>query len=228
MDAVDPKYDRLKLTANRIKDIAVDIRNVVQLPSPLGRIIEKRDMANGLSISKITVPLGVVGIIYEARPNVTFDVFSLCLKSGNACILKGGSDAKFSNLAIITIIKMVLNHFKVNPYLGELLPPDREATHEMLHARGYVDVIIPRGSQQLIEYVANNSKIPVFLLRASVPNYQFSPALLAHKAEKWDPEKLNLWLFKPQVFAKGTKMTFPGLPKPQDRADVVGYLNSLK
>jgi glutamate-5-semialdehyde dehydrogenase len=130
--------------------------------------LEKRDLPNGLNITKITVPLGVVGVIYEARPNVTFDVFSLCLKSGNSCILKGGSDAKFSNAAIISIIKKVLADFNVNTSLGELLPTDREATHEMLTARGYVDVIIPRGSQQLINYVADNAKIPVIETGAGI------------------------------------------------------------
>jgi glutamate-5-semialdehyde dehydrogenase len=168
MDTADPRYDRLKLTSDRIKGIASDIRNVVKLASPLGKVLESRDLPNGLKISKITVPLGVIGIIYEARPNVTFDVFSLCLKSGNACILKGGSDAKFSNDAIISIIKKVLTDFKVNPSIGELLPPDREATHEMLTARGYIDVIIPRGSQQLINYVADNAKIPVIETGAGI------------------------------------------------------------
>lgn len=168
MDASDPKYDRLKLTAERISGIASDIRNVVKIPSPLNKVLESRNLPNGLKLSKITVPLGVVGIIYEARPNVTFDVFSLCIKSGNACILKGGSDAKFSNEAIISIIKKVLSDFKVNPSIGELLPSDREATHEMLTARGYIDVIIPRGSQQLINYVADNAKIPVIETGAGI------------------------------------------------------------
>ena len=168
MDPKDPKYDRLKLTGDRIKGIASDIRNVVGLPSPIGKILDKQDMPNGLQISKVTVPMGVIGIIYEARPNVTFDVFSLCIKSGNACILKGGSDAKFSNQAIIAIIKKVLGDFKINPYVAELLPPDREATQELLTARGYVDVIIPRGSQSLIDFVTQNAKIPVIETGAGI------------------------------------------------------------
>jgi len=168
MDSKDPKYDRLKLTGDRIKGIASDIRNVVGLPSPIGKILDKQDMPNGLQISKVTVPMGVIGIIYEARPNVTFDVFSLCIKSGNACILKGGSDAKFSNEAIIAIIKKVLTDFKINPYVAELLPPDREATQELLTARGYVDVIIPRGSQSLIDFVTQNAKIPVIETGAGI------------------------------------------------------------
>jgi glutamate-5-semialdehyde dehydrogenase len=168
MDPADPKYDRLKLTEERIKGIAADMRNVVQLPSPLGKILEQRDLQNGLKLSKVTVPLGVIGVIYEARPNVTFDVFSLCIKSGNACILKGGSDAQFSNQAIISIIKKVLIFYSLNPAVAELLPPDREATHALLAARGYVDVIIPRGSQSLIDYVVQNSKIPIIETGAGI------------------------------------------------------------
>ncbi|HEX2935500.1 MAG TPA: glutamate-5-semialdehyde dehydrogenase [Bacteroidales bacterium] len=184
MDTADPKYDRLKLTEDRIKGIAADIRNVVKLPSPLAKVLESRELPNGLKVSKVTVPLGVVGIIYEARPNVTFDVFSLCLKSGNACLLKGGSDAKFSNEAIISVIKKVLADFKVNTSLGELLPVDREATHEMLTARGYVDVIIPRGSQQLINYVADNAKIPVIETGAGIVHtYVDEKANLQHASE---------------------------------------------
>jgi glutamate-5-semialdehyde dehydrogenase len=168
MEKSDPKYDRLKLTPERIKGIAGDIRNVVKLPSPVGKVLDKKKLGNGLEISKITVPFGVIGIIYEARPNVTFDVFSLCLKSKNACLLKGGSDAKYSNEAIISIIKSVLSKFKLNTSLGELLPVDREATHEMLTARGYVDLIIPRGSQQLINYVIENATIPVIETGAGI------------------------------------------------------------
>ena len=168
MDPKDPKYDRLKLTEDRIKGIASDIRNVAKLPSPLGKTLDKKELPNGLQISKVTVPMGVIGIIYEARPNVTFDVFSLCIKSGNACILKGGSDAKFSNEAIISVIKKVLDNFKVNTSIAELLPPDREATQELLAARGYVDVIIPRGSQSLIDFVTQNAKIPVIETGAGI------------------------------------------------------------
>lgn len=168
MDPKDPKYDRLKLTEDRIRGIASDIRNVAKLPSPLGKVLDSNELPNGLKVSKVTVPMGVIGIIYEARPNVTFDVFSLCIKSGNACILKGGSDAKFSNQAIISIIKKVLADFKINTSVAELLPPDREATQELLTARGYVDVIIPRGSQGLIDFVAQNTKIPVIETGAGI------------------------------------------------------------
>ena len=156
MDSKDPKYDRLMLTADRIKGIASDIRNVASLPSPLGRILSETIRPNGLRIKKITVPFGVIGIIYEARPNVTLDVFSLCLKSGNACVLKGGSDANDSNVAIVKVIKDVLIKHGMDGNTLSLLPVDREATTELLHAHGLVDLIIPRGSQSLINFVREN------------------------------------------------------------------------
>jgi len=173
MPADDPKYDRLKLTTQRIQDIANEIKNVAALPSPLGKVLEERTMANGLHISKITVPLGVIGIIYEARPNVTFDVFSLCLKSGNACILKGGSDAEFSNKAIAQLIQSVLRQHGLPEKSIELLPATREATTELLNAVGYVDVIIPRGSQQLINFVRQESKVPVIETGAGIVHAYF-------------------------------------------------------
>jgi len=173
MPETDPKYDRLKLTEQRIKDIASDLRNVAKLPSPLNATLEKRTLNNGLSLEKVTVPLGVVGIIYESRPNVTFDVFSLCLKSGNACLLKGGSDAEFSNRYIVNLIKEVLVGLSINPKTIELLPADRSATHELLNAVGYVDIIIPRGSQNLINYVRDNSKVPVIETGAGIVHTYF-------------------------------------------------------
>lgn len=173
MPVDDPKYDRLKLTAQRIRDIAGEIKNVANLPSPLGRILEERTMANGMHISKLSVPLGVIGIIYEARPNVTFDVFSLCLKSGNACILKGGSDAEFSNRAIVQLIQSVLKKHGLPENCIELLPSTREATTELLNAVGYVDVIIPRGSQQLINFVRSESKVPVIETGAGIVHAYF-------------------------------------------------------
>ena len=168
MDPANPKYDRLKLTEARLKGIAADTRNVATLPSPLGRILKENTLPNGLKIRRISVPFGVIGIIYEARPNVSFDVFSLCLKSGNACILKGGSDADYSNRAIISVIHQVLESFHVDPHVVELLPADREATAELLHARGYVDLIIPRGSRRLIDFVRENATIPVIETGAGV------------------------------------------------------------
>jgi glutamate-5-semialdehyde dehydrogenase len=168
MDPSDPKYDRLLLNEARLKAISSDILNVTSLPSPLGKVTEERYMPNGLFISKITVPFGVIGVIYEARPNVTFDVFSLCVKSGNACVLKGGSDARYSNEAAVSIIKKVLKRFSLNPSTCELMPADRESTALMLNARGFIDVIIPRGSKQLIDFVAENSKIPVIETGAGI------------------------------------------------------------
>jgi len=173
MDSADPKYDRLKLTAQRIKDIAADILNVAALQSPLGEVLSDTTRPNGLHISKISVPLGVVGVIYEARPNVTFDVFALCFKTGNICILKGGSDADFSNRAIISVIHKVLAKHHINVNAATLLPVEREATEALLNAIGYVDVLIPRGSQSLINYVRNNSKVPVIETGAGIVHAYF-------------------------------------------------------
>jgi glutamate-5-semialdehyde dehydrogenase len=173
MDPSDPKYDRLKLTASRIADIAKDINNVAELDSPLGHILSKKVMPNGLQISKIRVPLGVVGVIYEARPNVSFDVFSLCFKTGNVCILKGGSDAAFSNKAIISIIHKTLVKHEIDINYATLLPVDREATDALLGAVGYVDVLIPRGSQGLINHVRLNSKVPVIETGAGIVHTYF-------------------------------------------------------
>lgn len=168
MPESDPKYDRLKLTEQRIKDIAGDLVNVSKLPSPLGRVLDQRQHENGLELTKVSVPLGVVGIIYESRPNVTFDVFSLCIKSGNACVLKGGSDAEFSNIAILKIIKDVIKKYQLDENILALLPADREATSELLNAVDYVDIIIPRGSQNLINYVRDHAKVPVIETGAGI------------------------------------------------------------
>ena len=168
MDPKDPKYDRLKLTVERLQGIAADTRNVATLPSPVGRTLKEHTHPQGMRLRKVSVPFGVIGIIYEARPNVSFDVFSLCLKSGNACILKGGSDADSSNRAIISVIHEVLEHFNINPHIVELLPADREATAELLNARGYVDLLIPRGSSSLINFVRQNATIPVIETGAGI------------------------------------------------------------
>jgi len=173
MDQGDPKHDRLKLTASRIQDIAGEIRHITKLKSPLGRVLSKKTMPNGLHISKISVPLGVVGVIYEARPNVTFDVFSLCFKTGNVCILKGGSDAEYSNKAIVSIIHEVLAGHGIAKNVVTLLPSDREATDALLNAIGYIDVLIPRGGQQLINHVRNNSKVPVIETGAGIVHTYF-------------------------------------------------------
>ena len=173
MDSSDPKYDRLKLTADRLKSIADDIHNVASLPSPIGRILSDTVRPNGLKITKVSVPFGVIGIIYESRPNVTFDVFSLCLKSGNACVLKGGSDAINSNQAIVSIIHKILSINNINQNILTLLPAGREATTELLNARGYVDLIIPRGSQGLIDYVRRHATIPVIETGAGICHTYF-------------------------------------------------------
>jgi glutamate-5-semialdehyde dehydrogenase len=173
MDPNDPKYDRLKLTKERIEGIASDIRNVAGLDSPVGKVLKESVRPNGLKIKKVTVPFGVIGIIYEARPNVTFDVFSLCLKSGNACVLKGGSDAIYSNQAIVSLIQDVLKKYQVDEDTVALLPAGREETNEMLRARGYIDLIIPRGSQGLINFVRENATIPVIETGAGICHTYF-------------------------------------------------------
>lgn len=173
MDADDPKFDRLKLTAERIEGIAGDIENVANLESPVGKVLKETVRPNGLKITKITVPFGVIGIIYEARPNVTFEVFSLCLKSGNACVLKGGSDAIYSNTAIFSIIQNVLRQFGLDENAVTLLPAGREETNEMLRAQGYIDLIIPRGSQGLINFVRENATIPVIETGAGICHTYF-------------------------------------------------------
>lgn len=173
MQKSDPKYDRLKLTADRIAGIATETVTVAGLDSPLAETISSNTLANGLELTKIRVPLGVIGVIYEARPNVTVDVFSLCFKTGNAAVLKGGSDAEFSNLALIKIIHEVLKSHGVDENAAMLLPPEREATAALLNARGLVDVLIPRGSQSLINYVREHSKVPVIETGAGIVHTYF-------------------------------------------------------
>ncbi|HAX93116.1 MAG TPA: glutamate-5-semialdehyde dehydrogenase [Bacteroidales bacterium] len=173
MNESDPRYDRLLLNTDRINGIASDIRNVARLPAPAGRILSTGKRPNGLVISRISVPFGVIGVIYEARPNVTFDVFSLCLKSGNACILKGGSDAISSNTAIVATIKKVLEKSGLDPDILTLLPAGRDETAQLLNARGYVDLIIPRGSRNLIDFVRENSSIPVIETGAGICHTYF-------------------------------------------------------
>jgi glutamate-5-semialdehyde dehydrogenase len=187
MDPTDPKYDRLKLSPQRIADIAAEMRNVAQLDNPIGELLSEKTMPNGLHISKIRVPLGVVGVIYEARPNVTFDVFSLCFKTGNVAVLKGGSDAEYSNKAIIEVIHSVLAKHHINPDAATLLPAEREATEALLNAIGYVDVLIPRGSQGLINFVRQNSKVPVIETGAGIVH--------TYADETADIEKLQAIVF---------------------------------
>ena len=173
MDPKNPLYDRLQLTQKRLADIAGDMRNVASLPSPLGFVTKEKTLPNGLRLHRISVPFGVIGMIYEARPNVTYDVFSLCFKSGNACVLKGGSDADQSNQASVALIHKVLQQHGVNPDVVTLLPATHEATGEMLNAVGYIDLCIPRGGRRLIDFVRDTARIPVIETGAGVVNTYF-------------------------------------------------------
>ncbi|GAB3033532.1 glutamate-5-semialdehyde dehydrogenase [Spirosoma pulveris] len=168
MDATDPKYDRLKLTESRVADLSKSLREVAVLPDPAGEVILERTIEQGLKLKKIAVPLGVVGVIYEARPNVTVDVASLCLRSGNACVLKGGKEADSSNRCLIGLIQGVLVEFGVPKAAVTLLPPDRAVVNELLTATRYVDIIIPRGSESLIQFVRKNSLVPTIETGAGV------------------------------------------------------------
>ena len=173
MDKANPLYDRLQLTEKRLEDIAGDMRNVATLPTPLGHITKQKTLPNGLRLCRVSVPFGVIGMIYEARPNVTFDVFSLCFKSGNACVLKGGKDADASNRESVALIHEVLERFGISPDVVALLPATHEATGEMLNAVGYVDLCIPRGGRRLIDFVRDTARIPVIETGAGVVNTYF-------------------------------------------------------
>ncbi len=173
MDKANPNYDRLMLTEERIAGIAADTRNVASLPTPIGELIESRKLPNGLKLSKVRVPLGVVGVIYEARPNVTVDVVALCLRSGNAVVLKGGSDARESNTILVNIMKDVLRANEVNPDVIQLLPHNHEAAADLMAAVGYIDVLIPRGSQNLIRSVREQAKVPTIETGAGVVHTYF-------------------------------------------------------
>ena len=173
MSKDNPLYDRLQLTDSRLEGIASDMRNVATLPSPLGHITKQKTLANGLRLCRISVPFGVIGMIYEARPNVTFDVFSLCFKCGNACVLKGGKDADCSNREEVALIHEILEKYGVNKDVVALLPATHEATGEMLNAVGYVDLCIPRGGRKLIDFVRDTARIPVIETGAGVVNTYF-------------------------------------------------------
>lgn len=169
----DPRYDRLLLNRERLTGIARDVEKVANLPSPLGAVLSEKTMPNGLVIKKISVPLGVVGVIYESRPNVTIDVFALCFRAGNACVLKGGKEAQHSNAILAKVIAEALGSQNVSPDILYLMPPDREATKFLLEAVGVVDVCIPRGSQQLIDWVRQNARIPVIETGAGIVHTYF-------------------------------------------------------
>ena len=171
MDPANPKYDRLKLTEARLREIADGLRHVAALPSPLGRVLKESVLPNGLHIRRVSVPFGVIAIIYEARPNVSFDVFSLCLKAGSACVLKGGSDADCSNR-----IHEVLGRYGLDTHVVELLPSDHETTARVLRADRYVDLVIPRGSSRLIRFVKENATIPIIETGAGICHTYFDRA----------------------------------------------------
>lgn len=173
MEKSNPLYDRLQLTHDRLDGIASDMRHVAALPSPLGKVLKDKVLDNGLHLRRVSVPFGVIGMVFEARPNVAFDVFSLCFKSGNACVLKGGRDADDSNRAIVSLIHGILREFDVDPNVVALLPATHEATAEMLNAVGYVDVCIPRGGRRLIDFVRDNAKVPVIETGAGVVHAYF-------------------------------------------------------
>ena len=173
MEKSNPLYDRLQLTDSRLEGIAGDMRNVATLPSPLGHVTKQKTLPNGLRLCRVSVPFGVIGMIYEARPNVTFDVFSLCFKSGNACVLKGGKDADCSNREEVALIHEVLEKYGVSKDVVALLPATHEATGEMLNAVGYIDLCIPRGGRKLIDFVRDTARVPVIETGAGVVNTYF-------------------------------------------------------
>lgn len=173
MDQANPKYDRLLLNESRIGGIADGLRRVASLPSPVGITLDQWTQPNGMRISKVSVPFGVIGVIYEARPNVTLDVAALCLKAGSAVVLKGGSDAQLSNEAIVRIIADTLAECGFPAAAAQLLPPSHEATAEMLDATGLIDLIIPRGGRALIDFVRDRSRVPVIETGAGVCSCYF-------------------------------------------------------
>jgi glutamate-5-semialdehyde dehydrogenase len=173
LEKSNPLYDRLLLTPERITSIVADLRKVASLPSPLGLVSKERTLSNGLYLRRVSVPFGVIGVIFEARPNVCFDVFSICFKSGNACVLKGSHTAEESNRAIIALIHDVLRETGVPTDVLALLPPTHEATANLLAAVGYVDLCIPRGGKKLIEFVRDNARVPVIETGAGVVHAYF-------------------------------------------------------
>ena len=173
MDRNNPVYDRLMLTGERLAGIASDMRHVAELENPVGKVIDERVRPNGMKLTRVRVPFGVIGVIYEACPNVSFDVFSLCFKSRNACALKGGSDAYDSNKAIVDLIHSVLTDKGIDPHVVELLPAGHDAAQELMKAVGLVDLLIPRGSARLIRSVREQAQVPVIETGAGVCHTYF-------------------------------------------------------
>ncbi|PRD44133.1 glutamate-5-semialdehyde dehydrogenase [Sphingobacterium haloxyli] len=168
MDKADPRYDRLLLDKDRILGLSASLIDIANLPDPTGLSISRKELENGLLVEKKTVPLGVVGVIYESRPNVTVDVAALCIRSGNVCVLRGGSDAWYTNSVLVEIIQDALQRQDLNIHIVQLLPTDRAFVSELLSATQYVDIIIPRGSQALIDLVRQQAKVPVIETGAGV------------------------------------------------------------
>ncbi len=168
-----PLRDRLLLTTERIQAIAASMEDVAALPAPQGEILAETTRPNGMTIRKIRVPFGVVGMVCEARPNVTADIFALCIKTGNACILKGGSDARYSNEKIAELLRQALLEEHLPESGFTLLPSDHEAVAALLHAVGYVDVVIPRGGSGLIRFVRENARVPVIETGAGIVHTYF-------------------------------------------------------
>ncbi len=192
MDCEDPKYDRLKLTSERIENMSQGLEKLIKLKSPIGNILEAKKLENGLKVSRKRVPIGVIGMIYEARPNVTTDSFGIAFKTQNTIALKGGSDAKFTNQKVFELIQEVLVLENISENMLYLLPPERSATAEMLLADKYIDVIIPRGSQGLIKFVRENSKVPVIETGAGI-------------VHTFIDEKFNLEIAQKVVFSAKTR-----------------------
>jgi glutamate-5-semialdehyde dehydrogenase len=183
-EADNPRNDRLLLNEQRIRGIAQSIRKISRLPDPAGKVLEKRTLPNGLLLEKISVPLGVVGTIYESRPNVTFDIAALCIRSRNACLLKGSSEAIETNRAAVKLIHQALKQHGIDTGCVTLLPPERETVQELLTATKYVDVLIPRGSASLIQFVRKNSLVPVIETGAGVCHVYVEKEASIEKAVK--------------------------------------------
>ena len=218
MEETNPKYDRLKLTSDRLEGMAVDMKQVASLPSPLNRILHEAIRPNGMQIRKVSVPFGVIGIIYEARPNVTFDVFSLCIKSGNVCLLKGGSDAIHSNRSLVAIIREELIKHAMNPSVCTLLPSGLEATTALLQAVDLVDLVIPRGSSALINYVREHARVPVIETGAGICHTYFD--------EKGDNEKGRAIITNSKTRRVSVCNALDCLVIHRDRLDDLPYLCS--
>ncbi|MEM1327577.1 MAG: glutamate-5-semialdehyde dehydrogenase [Bacteroidota bacterium] len=183
MNEADPLYDRLLLNEDRLENIASDLRKVAAMPSPLGKILEERKLPNKLHIRRISVPLGIIGIVYESRPNVTFDVFSLCFKSGNAAVLKGSRHAHFSNIAIVELIHKVLEKHNLPTAICYLMPSERAALKVILEAVSLIDIIIPRGGRGLIDFVRDNAKVPVIETGAGIVHAYIDKSADVEKAK---------------------------------------------